>query len=146
MRQTCFGKRAGTTLIELVVVAVIIATLAAVSIPRAARYMDRIQVAGATREIATVFATARMAAIARASYATVRVDVASGRVSALIRSDTIVTRAVGKSFGVKLETTRDSMAYNPVGLGYGAANLRVTVSRGRAADSVITSRLGRIRH
>lgn len=145
MRQRCFSRRTGTTLIELVVVTAIVAVLAAVSIPRAAGYLDRIQVAGAAREVATVFATARMAAIARSSMAAVRVDAASGTVTAVIGTDTIISRKVGKSFGVKLETTRDSMAYNAVGLGYGAANLRVIVSRGKAADSVITSRLGRIR-
>jgi type II secretory pathway pseudopilin PulG len=132
-------------LIELVVVAAIVAVLASASIPRAARYIDRIKVAGATREIATVFATARMAAIARASFATVRVDEPRGSVTALMGRDTIMTRNVGSSFGVKLKTTRDTMAYNPVGLGYGAANLSVTVSRGNAVDTVVTSRLGRIR-
>lgn len=144
MRQL-LHERAGTTLIELMVVAAIIATLAAVSIPRAARYLDRIQVAGATREIATVFATARMAAIARGSMATVRVDAGRGTVVAVIGADTVISRRVGDSFGVKLRTTRDSMSYNPVGLGHGAANLQVIVTRGSAADSVVTSRLGRIR-
>lgn len=127
-------------------VTAIVAVLAAVSIPRAGRYLDQIQVAGAAREVATVFATARMAAIARSALVTVRIDVARGTVTAVIGADTVVTRAVVQSFGVKLESTRDSMSYNAVGLGYGAANLRVIVSRGGAADSVVTSRLGRIRY
>ena len=133
-------------MIELMVVFGIIAVLAAVSIPRAAKYMDRIQVSGATREIATVFATARMAAVARASLVSVLIDQNAGTVIAVSGQDTVVMRKVGESFGVTLRATRDSMSYNSIGLGYGAANLRVIVSRGDAADSVVTSRLGRIRY
>lgn len=139
-------QRQGTTLIELVVVVGIVAVLAAISIPRATRYMDQIQVTGATREVATVFATARMAAIAHTSFVSVLIDEGSGTVTAVRGQDTVVTRTVGRNFGVTLKATRDSMSYNPVGLGYGAANLRVIVSRGAAADSVVTSRLGRIRY
>ena len=143
------AHRHGTTLIELIVVVGIVAVLTAISIPRATRYMDRIQVSGATREVATVFATARMAAIARSSLVSVLIDAGTGRISAVTgqdNRDTVVTRTVGKNFGVTLRATRDSMSYNSVGLGYGAANLRVIVSRGAAADSVVTSRLGRIRY
>ena len=139
-------QRRGTTLIELVVVVGIVAVLAAISIPRATRYMDRIQVSGATREVATVFATARMAAIAHTSLVSVLIDEGTGTISAVRGRDTVVTRTVGKNFGVTLTATRDSMSYNSVGLGYGAANLRVIVSRGAFADSVVTSRLGRIRY
>lgn len=146
MRTRLFSRRAGTTLIELMVVVGIVAVLAAISIPRATRYMDRIQVSGATREIATMFATARMAAIARASLVSVLIDEGTGTVSVVSGRDTMVTRTVGKNFGVTLKATRDSMSYNSVGLGYGAANLRVIVSRGTWADSVVTSRLGRIRY
>ena len=138
-------SRAGATLIEVMVVMGIIAVLAAVSIPRAAKYLDRIQVSGATREIASVFATARMAAVARASLVSVLIDQTAGTITAVSGTDTVVTRKIGESFGVTMRATRDSMSYSSIGLGYGAANLRVIVSRGDAADSVVTSRLGRIR-
>jgi hypothetical protein len=46
---------------------------------------------------------------------------------------------------VRLAATRDSMAYLPLGLGYGAANLRAVLTRGRASDTVFVSRLGRVR-
>jgi hypothetical protein len=52
---------------------------------------------------------------------------------------------VGALYGVRLEPSRDSMAYAPSGLGWGGANLRVVVRRGAAADTVVVSRLGRVR-
>jgi hypothetical protein len=46
--------------------------------------------------------------------------------------------------GVRLESTRDSMAYGASGLGVGAANLRIILSRGSRADTLTVSRLGRL--
>ena len=146
MPKQRFAQQPGTTLIELVVVVGIVAVLAAISFPRASRYMDRIHVSGATREVATVFATARMAAVARASLTSVLIDQNAGTIIAVTGRDTIVTRNIAQSFGVTMRATRDSMSYSSIGLGYGAANLRVILSRGEAADSVVTSRLGRIRY
>ena len=43
-----------------------------------------------------------------------------------------------------IAVTRDSITYAPTGLGYGAANTRIIVARGRWADTITTSRLGRV--
>ena len=48
--------------------------------------------------------------------------------------------------GVRLGATRLELRYTPNGLGYGASNTRLTIGRGRSADTVIVSRLGRVRH
>jgi hypothetical protein len=37
------------------------------------------------------------------------------------------------------------MTYTAAGLGYGGANLRVVLSRGSAAETVLVSREGRVR-
>jgi hypothetical protein len=42
--------------------------------------------------------------------------------------------ALGHAHGVSLSSTRDSLAYDVRGLGYGAANLTLIARRGRAAD------------
>ena len=42
-------------------------------------------------------------------------------------------------------TNRDSMVYDARGIGYGASNLSVVIRRGRAVDTVVVSRLGRVR-
>ena len=50
-----------------------------------------------------------------------------------------------RAHGVTLSATRDSMAYAPNGLGYGASNLSIIVRRGAVTDTVVVSRLGRVR-
>ena len=59
--------------------------------------------------------------------------------------DTIERRPLGTVHGVRLTVTRDSIAYAANGMGYGAANTRVILSRGAAAETVTVSRLGRVR-
>ena len=137
--------RPGFSLIEMLMVATIVAVLASVMVPRVARMIDQMNVNGATRHAANVFVTARHAAIAHARHASVRIDTRAGRITALLERDTLVSRDLGDMFGVTLAATRDSMAYSSTGLGYGAANLRLIVQRGQAADTVFTSRVGRVR-
>jgi hypothetical protein len=60
-----------------------------------------------------------------------------------IGADT-VARADFTDRGVRLHATRDSMAYGANGLGVGAANLRLVLSRGARADTITISRLGRV--
>jgi hypothetical protein len=47
---------------------------------------------------------------------------------------------------VSLSTSRDSLAFDVRGLGYGAANLTLVARRGAAADTLVVSRLGRVRY
>ena len=147
MRAPCREpRRAGVTLLELSLVLGIIGVLLAVTVPRFAEYVDRIRVAGATREIVSTFATARQIAIARARHASVLVHADRGTIEVRCESQRVLERDLAAAYGVTLRATRDSMAYDPIGLGYGAANLRVIVARGAARDTVVISRLGRIRH
>jgi hypothetical protein len=60
-------------------------------------------------------------------------------------ADTILRRRLGAVHGVTLSATRDSMAYAPSGMGYGAGNLRLVLRRRAAAETVFVSRLGRVR-
>jgi hypothetical protein len=46
---------------------------------------------------------------------------------------------------VRLSTSRDSIAFDVRGLGYGAANLTLVARRGSAAETLVVSRLGRVR-
>jgi hypothetical protein len=60
-------------------------------------------------------------------------------------ADTLRRLHLRARHGVRLSASRDTMAYAPPGVGHGAANLRVILTRGRAADTVVVSRLGRVR-
>jgi prepilin-type N-terminal cleavage/methylation domain-containing protein len=133
------------TLPELSVALTIAALLAAFAWRAMAPALDAARVRTARDELRALFAAARGLAVLRAERAAVRLDAATGAVAVHLRGDTAVRRPVGALYGVRLEPTRDSMAYAPSGLGWGGANLRVVVRRGAAADTVVVSRLGRVR-
>ncbi len=137
--------RRGLTVAELALVMAIMGTLLGIAIPRAARLLDRIRVAGASAEISASFATARNGAIARSERVAVTIDSVQGALTVRAGDDTLEHRPLARSHGVRVEATRDSMSYRSDGLGYGAANLRLIVSRGSAADTITVSRLGRVR-
>jgi hypothetical protein len=52
---------------------------------------------------------------------------------------------VGAAHGVTLRASRDTLTFAPTGLGHGASNTTIVVSRGRRADTLVVSRLGRVR-
>jgi prepilin-type N-terminal cleavage/methylation domain-containing protein len=138
--------RRGFTIIETAVVLAIASALFAIGLPRAWSFIDRIEVTGAVTEIESLFSLARHVAIARGSQ--VSLDIDAGRQIITVRSgtETIRTREVGAAHGVALSTNRTSITYSPIGVGYGAANFSLIVSRNRAVDTVVVSRLGRVRH
>ena len=138
--------RRGTTLVEIVVVCSIVALVAGITVPVAARLLDRIRLRGAVSEIVALFATARSVAIMRSTHATVKVDEATGTVLLYTARDTLHRNALGAAYAVTLAASRDSVSYGPTGLGWGAANTSIVVRRGSVADTITTSRLGRVRH
>lgn len=137
--------RQGVTLIELVIVLVLIAALCAIGVPRLLRHLDRTHVRHATSEIMTTLALARSTAVAQQRPVSTHFDSSRASVAVLLEGDTLAIRALGAIHGVSLRSNRDSTTYGPTGLGYGAANQTVVVRRGRVADSVVISRLGRVR-
>ena len=137
--------RRGTTLPELVIVLVVVGILGAIAVVRASSLRDRLSVRAASAEVVSAFAFARRWAVTRASRTAVGIDTSDA--SLIVRSygDTVAFRRLGRSHGVALSATRDSMAYAPNGLGYGASNLSIVVRRGATADTIVVSRLGRVR-
>ena len=139
-------NRMGFTIVETTVVIALIAALTAITIPRATGFIDSIEVRGAVTEIESMFSLARHSAIARGSQVTLMIDAAARTLSVAAGAQLIRTREVGLAHGVLLSTNRTSITYSPIGVGYGAANFSLIVSRGRAVDTVVVSRLGRVRH
>ena len=138
-------RRAGATLPELIVVLVISSLSLSLAQPPLKRGYDRLMTRGAAREVATLFHTARAWAIAsgRPTAVHLRDDIA--RAVVVRRDETLLVRTPGISFGVAMQSSRDSTAFTSIGLGFGAANLSVELSRGSAADTVFVSREGRVR-
>ncbi len=137
--------RRGITLFEIGVVLVIVGVLCAMAVPDLLRLMDRTRVRHAANEIVTTLALARATAVAREVRVAARFDPVRSTVVVASGGDTIVARDLGAIYGISLQSNRDSVVYGPTGVGYGAANQTVVLRRGRAVDSLIISRLGRVR-
>ena len=137
--------RSGTTLPELVVVLTVVGVLAAVGTLRVGVMRDRMSVRAATTEAVAAFATARRWSISRAARTAVLIDPSNASIVVQSFADTIAHRRLRDVHGVAISSSRDSMAYAPNGLGYGASNLTLVLRRGAAAETVVVSRLGRVR-
>ena len=139
-------NRCGFTIIEMVIVVLIAALLAAITIPRASSFLDRIEVRGAMTEAESMFSLARHYAISRGTQSTLEIDPAARTLTVKALGQVIETREIGAAHGVAIGTNRTSITYSPIGVGYGAANFTMTFSKRLAADTIYVSRLGRVRH
>ena len=102
-------------------------------------------VRSAALETVATFALARRWSLSRSSRTAITFDTVAATLTVRSYSDIIARRNLASSHGVTFSASRDSMAYTPNGLGYGASNLTIVVRRGAAAESVYVSRLGRVR-
>jgi prepilin-type N-terminal cleavage/methylation domain-containing protein len=137
--------RAGMTFIEVSITVGILGVMAGLIFPRFGSYRDRIAVDAATSSTMSLLATARHAALRRATRTAVHLDSIRGTVFIIAGIDTLEQRPLREVHRVEFSSSRDSIAFAPSGLGYGAANTQIIVSRGVAADTISVSRLGRAR-
>ena len=139
------GTRAAYTYLELLVVVTVLAAVTAFAVPRYLALQHRLAARGAASLLTRALVDARHAAHRRGVRAAVRIDTTSATVTVYATADTLGRYKLGEIFGVALSASRDSIAYSPSGLGYGAANARFVVTRGAAAETVTVSRVGRVR-
>jgi prepilin-type N-terminal cleavage/methylation domain-containing protein len=137
--------RRGFTLLELTLVTTIAGVLLALAVPRFVHARDTIAVRSAIGELGAAFTLARHEAIARRAPVALAIDVPAGVIEVRTTGILIRRRALAVAFGVSLATNRDSMVYDPRGIGFGLANMTVTVRRGAVVDTLTMSRLGRAR-
>ncbi|MFI5231761.1 MAG: hypothetical protein ACHQSE_04540 [Gemmatimonadales bacterium] len=137
--------RRGTTIVELLVMVAILGVLAAIAVPRAITAMDRLSVRGAAEDVVLTLAAARAAASRGDSPVSFVADTRNGRVRAVRGGEVLAERDVARGRGVRLEASRESVTFAPGGLGWGAANTTIIVSRRSRSDTIVMSRLGRVR-
>lgn len=137
--------RRGITLIELALVMAIAGVVMTVGVSGSRKLVNGMSVQAATGEAHTLFGAARQLAILRGRRVTLQIDTARARLAILAGADTLRLRELGEVHGVRLAATRLATTYDANGLGYGASNLTLVVTRGRAADTLTVSRLGRVR-
>ena len=138
-------RRRGFSLLELTLVTTIVGIVLALSVPKFLRLRSLASVRGATNEVGAAFATARQEAIARRVVITVVIDTSAGFVELRAGGAAVLRRSVETRYGVVLGTNRDSVAFDPRGLGYGVSNLTLTVRKDAIVDTLTMSRLGRVR-
>ena len=137
--------RRAHTLPELVLTLALLAIVAATAVPTLAATTARWQVRAAVSDLVNALVLTREAALARGAVATFAVDATRGEVTVTCAGDTIARRAVGALHGVTLAASSDSVRYAPDGVATGVSNTTMLVVRGSLIDSVIVSRLGRVR-
>jgi len=136
----------GFTLIEIVIVISLAGILSAITLSKAGSFIDRIEVRSAATEAESMFSRARHIAIARGIQTTLEIDPARNTLAIKGSGEVLLSRDLATAHGVDVTTNRTSITYSPIGVGYGAANFTMMLSRGLAADTIYVSRLGRVRH
>lgn len=139
-------SRPAYTLVEILVALTILATLLGIAVPRLSALHDRAVVRSATVELAALLSSTRRAAMLRSSTAALVLDQSRVTATIVVGSDTIASRALAEHVRrLEISATRDTIRYGPSGRGYGASNATIAIRRGRFADTVWVSRLGRVR-
>jgi Tfp pilus assembly protein FimT len=134
------------TLTELMTVLGIIGIVTAVTVPRVVSWTDRVAVRRSAGEVAVFFDRARLEAMVRG--ARVRVEFRADSLRAVLEDGSgavVLARGGPSRHGVAFTVSRSVIHIHPNGLGAGGANTKLVVWRGAAAESLTTSRLGRLR-
>ena len=127
-------SRTGSTLVEIVAALAVLGVTTGIALPRAARALDAIAVHSAIDAVAAACALARSAAVMRGTLAYVTVDSTARRVVVTLGADTLMNRPLhGDRPSFSIHTSRATIAYGMMGMGYGAANTTVIARRGAAA-------------
>ncbi len=135
----------GFTLIELVLVLTIMGLVTLLGLRQIQLYLDRIATRDAIRAAGALVSRARDEAVARHTRVSVRIDTAAASLELAASGPGFGRVALGETHRVSISTDRDSITFDVRGLGYGAANLTLVASRGIASDTLVVSRLGRVR-
>jgi len=138
--------RRGVSLLEVIAVLAIVGIVMGLTAPRYRSWADTMAVDRATGEVMSFYWQARTGAIFRGTR--VRVEFGADLLQASFEgvTDSVFLTVPGPSRrGVSLRVSRPIIRIYPNGVGLGAANTKLVLQRGAAAESLTTSRLGRIK-
>jgi len=138
-------RRRGLTLVELCLVMTIVGLITTMAVRQFGLYLDRAAARAAVVEAAALVARARDEAVAQRASVSVRFDTSADALELRMGGVVLSRAALGHAHGVSISANRDSLAYDLRGLGYGASNLSLVARRGSAVESLVVSRLGRLR-
>lgn len=136
----------GLTFVEMIVALVLMGLLASWAFPRYATWADWLAVERATREVTSFYAAARFAAAQRGTR--IRVEFGPDSLRAVfegMRDSVFRVRAGPAKSGVMLKVSQRVVRIGSSGYGWAAGNTTVVLRKGQVVDSVIISRLGRVR-
>lgn len=134
----------GQTLLELLICLVIAGVALAMSVPRYGAWRDAVAAREATSELTGAFASARETAVVRGGFASVVLDQVHGLATVDVAGRVAWRHDLAGRYGITLSANRDSVVYDPRGLGYGASTATIVIRRGAAAETVTVARLGRV--
>jgi prepilin-type N-terminal cleavage/methylation domain-containing protein len=137
----------GATLLELLSVLAIVGILTVIAVPPVSRALDRAAASAAADRYAAYFEASRGQALADARFTRLALDTAQATATLLRRNaagswDSVRSWSLGD---VRVEAGQPVVTFSPIGLGWGASNGRVVVSRGAAAETLTVSRTGRLK-
>jgi prepilin-type N-terminal cleavage/methylation domain-containing protein len=138
--------RRGITILEMLTVLAILGIVLLVTTPRVVGWRDSLLTQRAARELAMFYSRARLGAVFRARR--VRIEFSQDSLWAVFEgpSDSAFLRHPGPGrHGVSLAASRRVIRLAPTGIGWGPANTKLVLRRGAAAESLTTSRLGRLK-
>lgn len=138
--------RRGVTLLELMAVLAIIGIASAFAVPRVQAWLDRLAVEQAVSDLTSFYRRARLAAVFQNT--SVRVEFSADTLRAYLEffgGEEVLLSPGPARHGASLAASRRTIRFNPNGLGMGGANTRLVVMRGLHAETLTTSRLGRLK-
>jgi Tfp pilus assembly protein FimT len=142
-------NRRGLTVSELVIALVIIGALVAMTVPRIGQSMTKQSMRSARNGVVAMMAKAKASAVQRGSR-TALLLVGGNLVIHSRHPVTGVTDTVGapedfnNRYGAYVWSSRDSLMFDPRGMGMESGPTTVIVSKGSYSDTIVVSGSGRV--
>src|SRR5688572_6372925 len=139
--------RRGFSVAELAVTITIAGLVTALTLPHLRGLADWIAVDTATREVTTALATARHAAVLRATRSRLVIAVDSLRVDrwGATAWEPLIRWGGPEDHGVDLAVSNPEVIFGPTGIAWGVSNTKVVLRRGSRSATVTVSRVGRVK-